>query len=248
MSEQSKNNSSSAVNRRSFIKSASAAAAGSAVLSNFPFVLTSHAAPDDPIRMGLIGCGGRGTGAVGNAIAAAANVKIVAVADVFEDVAKKAAAKFQVDPDHCFAGFDAYQKLLALPDVNYVILATPPGFRPTHFEAAVKAGKHIFCEKPVAVDAPGIRQFIAAGELAREKKLCVVAGTQRRHQTELHAKPSRRFTTAAIGEVLCLRAYWNGGAIWHRGDNWATRNGTASPQLVPLRLALRRSHRGTARP
>src|ERR1017187_4414902 len=97
----------SAVNRRSFIKSTSTIAAGSAILSNFPFVLTSHAAPDDPIRMGLIGCGGRGTGAVANAIASAANVKIVAVADVFDDVAKSAAAKFKVDPDHCFSGFDA---------------------------------------------------------------------------------------------------------------------------------------------
>jgi predicted dehydrogenase len=221
MNEQSKSNSPSAVNRRSFIKSASAAAAGSAVLANFPFVLTSHAAPDDPIRMGLIGCGGRGTGAVGNAIAAAPNVNIVAVADIFEDVAKNAATKFKVDPDHCFAGFDAYQKLVNLPDINYVILATPPGFRATHFEAAVQAGKHIFCEKPVAVDAAGIRQFIAAGELAREKKLCVVAGTQRRHQPS-YLETIQKIHDGAIGDVLCLRAYWNGGAIWHRGDNWPT--------------------------
>jgi len=209
------------MNRRGFIKSASLAAGGAAALGNFPFVLTSHAAPDDPIRMGVIGCGGRGTGAVGNAIASAPNVKIVAVADVFEPAAKAAAQKFNVAPEFCFSGFDAYQKVCDLADVNYVILATPPGFRPTHFEAAVKAGKHIFCEKPVAVDAPGIRKFIAAGELAREKKLCVVAGTQRRHQAS-YIETIKRIHDGAIGDVVALRAYWNTGAIWHRGDHGAT--------------------------
>jgi myo-inositol 2-dehydrogenase / D-chiro-inositol 1-dehydrogenase len=209
------------VNRRSFIKGASVVAAGSAVLTNFPFVLTSHAAPDDPIRMGLIGCGGRGTQAVGNAIASSSNVKVVAVADVFPEAAKAAAEKFKVAPEFSFSGFDAYQKVCNLADVNYIILATPPGFRPTHFEAAVKAGKHVFCEKPVAVDAPGIRRFIAAGELARTKKLCVVAGTQRRHQAS-YIETIKRIQGGAIGEVLCLRAYWNQGAIWHRGDDWQT--------------------------
>lgn len=221
MNSQNETGSSSQLNRRQFIRNASAAAAGAAALTNFPFVLTSHAAPDDPINMGLIGCGGRGTGAVANAIAAAPNVKIIAVADVFEEVARNAAQKFNVAPDHCFSGFDAYQKLVALPDVNYVILATPPGFRPVHFEAAVKAGKNIFCEKPVAVDGPGIRRFIAAGELAREKKLCVVAGTQRRHQAS-YQETIQKIHDGAIGDVLCLRAYWNGGSIWHRGDNWPT--------------------------
>jgi len=221
MSESNESNSLPALNRRSFLKSASVAAAGTAVLTNFPFVLTSHAAPDDPIRMGLIGCGGRGTGAVGNAIASAPNVKVVAVADIFESQTKAAAAKFSIAPELCFSGFDAYQKLLAVPDVNYVILTTPPGFRPIHFEAAVKAGKHIFCEKPVAVDAPGIRQFIAAGELAREKKLCVVAGTQRQHQAS-YMEAIKRIHDGDIGEVIALRAYWNGGAIWHRGDHGDT--------------------------
>ena len=221
MSEQNETKSPAALNRRSFIKTASAAAAGTAVLTSFPFVLTSHAAPDDPIRMGLIGCGGRGNDAVGNAIASAPNVKVVAVADIFEEPAKAAAEKYKVDPDHCFSGFDAYQKLCDLPDVNYVILTTPPGFRPIHFEAAVKAGKHIFCEKPVAVDAPGIRRFIAAGELAKEKKLCVVAGTQRRHQAS-YIETIKRIHDGAIGDIISLRAYWNGGAIWHRGDHGAT--------------------------
>ena len=219
MNKQTDSNSGATVSRRSFLKTASAATAASAVATNFPFVLTSHAAPDDPIRMGLIGCGGRGTGAVGNAIASSPNVKVAAVADIFEDQAAQAAKNFNVDPDHTFSGFDAYQKLLAVPDVNYVILATPPGFRPIHFEAAVNAGKHIFCEKPVAVDAPGIRRFIAAGEKAKEKQLCVVAGTQRRHQG-VYKDTIKKIQDGAIGDVLCLRAYWNQGAIWHRGDNW----------------------------
>ncbi|HWD21258.1 MAG TPA: Gfo/Idh/MocA family oxidoreductase [Verrucomicrobiae bacterium] len=217
MSELSDSQASNRLDRRGFLKSASIAA----VAANFPFVLTSHAAPDDPIRIGLIGCGGRGSGAVANAIEASPNVKVAAVADVFENVARSAAEKYQLDPAHCFSGFDAYQKLLAVPDVNYVILATPPGFRPIHFEAAVNAGKHIFCEKPVAVDAPGIRKFIAAGELARQKQLCVVAGTQRRHQPS-YKETIKRIHDGAIGDVLCLRAYWNQNAIWHRGDHWET--------------------------
>ena len=220
MSEESRNTT-NAVNRRSFLKTASAAAAGAAAVTNFPFVLTSHAAPDDPIRMGLIGCGGRGTGAVANAIAAATNVKVVAVADIFDTQAQSAAKNFQVDPDHTFSGFDAYRKLLALPDVNYVILATPPGFRPIHFEAAVNSGKHIFMEKPVAVDGPGIRRFIAAGEKAKEKQLCVVAGAQRRHQ-DVYIDTIKKIHDGAIGDVQFIRAYWNQGAIWHRGDHGDT--------------------------
>src|SRR4051812_46018422 len=222
MSEQNETKSQPALNRRTFLKNASLMAAGSAALTNFPFVLTSHAAPDDnAIRIGLIGCGGRGTDAVGNAIASAPNVKVVAIADIFERQTKAAATKFNVAPELCFSGFDAYQKLCDVADVNYVILATPPGFRPIHFEAAVKAGKHIFCEKPVAVDAPGIRRFIAAGELAKEKKLCVVAGTQRRH-TPAYIETIKRIHDGAIGDIVTLRAYWNQSAIWHRGDHGET--------------------------
>jgi myo-inositol 2-dehydrogenase / D-chiro-inositol 1-dehydrogenase len=217
MSKQNDKPSSSAFNRRAFLKSTSFATAGAAVIGNFPFVLTSHAAPDDPIRMGLIGCGGRGNEAVRNAIAGAPNVKIVAVADAFEPSAKNAGQRLKVAPEFCFSGFDAYQKVCDMADVNYVILATPPGFRPIHFEAAVKAGKHIFCEKPIAVDAPGVRRFIAAGELAKEKKLCVIAGTQRRHQG-VYVDTVKKIQDGVIGDVVTMRAYWNQGAIWHRGD------------------------------
>jgi predicted dehydrogenase len=210
-----------AVNRRGFLKVTSAAVAGTAMLGSAPFVLTSRAAADDPIKIGIIGCGGRGVDAARNAVASSPNVKVVAVADVFENQAKGAANAFKVDADHTFWGFDAYKKVVAIPDVTYVILATPPGFRPVHFEAAVNAGKHVFSEKPVATDAAGIRKFIAAGELAKQKKLNVVAGTQRRHQA-IYIDTIKKIHDGALGEILCLRAYWNGGAIWHRGDVGAT--------------------------
>ncbi|MFO1488563.1 MAG: Gfo/Idh/MocA family oxidoreductase [Verrucomicrobiota bacterium] len=209
------------LSRRRFLRNTSLAAAGAAIVTNFPFVQTSHAAPDDAIKIGLIGCGGRGTDAVANAMEAAPNVKVAAIGDIFDNKTQAAAKKFNIAPEFAFSGFDAYQKVLAVPDVNYVILATPPGFRPIHFEAAVKAGKHIFCEKPVAVDAPGIRQFIAAGELAKQKNLCVVAGTQRRHQPS-YLETIKRIHDGDIGDVITLRAYWNGGAIWHRGDKGET--------------------------
>ncbi len=124
-------------------------------------------------------------------------------------------------PDQCFSGFDAYKKVCSIPDVNYIILATPPGFRACHFEAAINAGKHVFTEKPVCVDGPTYRQFVAAGKLAAEKKLCVVAGTQRRHQA-VYIETIKKIQEGAIGDIQCLRAYWNGGAIWHRGDVGAT--------------------------
>ena len=221
MNQQNNVDSQAGVNRRSFLKTASAVVAGSAAAANFPFILTSHAAADDPITIGLIGCGGRGRDAVSNAIAAAPNVKLVAVADIFPEAAQAAADQYKVAPDHVFSGFDAYKKVCALPEVNYIILATPPGFRSIHFEAAVNAGKHVFTEKPIAVDAPGIRQFIAAGELARQKKLVVVAGTQRRHQPS-YIDTIQKIHDGAIGEVMYLRAYWNTGAIWHRGDKGET--------------------------
>jgi predicted dehydrogenase len=211
----------SQLNRRSFIKHSSLAAAGATMVGSFPFVLTSRAASDDPIRIGLVGCGGRGNGAVNDALAAASGVQLVAVADVFAEPAKATAQKYSVTPELCFSGFDAYQKLCNVPEVDYVILATPPGFRPVHFEAAVNAGKHVFCEKPVATDSPGIRQFLAAGELAKQKHLCIVAGTQRRHQ-DCYLDTVAKIQDGVIGEVLCLRAYWNQQAIWHRGNKGDT--------------------------
>jgi predicted dehydrogenase len=231
------------LSRRHFLKQSSLAAASAAVAAQLPFVITSHAAADDPIRIGVIGCGGRGTGAVLNvlgadtkviypqagyhtedvaegAVARRKNVKVVALADAFPDRLKacreqlKALQEPIVVPDeHCFTGFDAYQKLLAMPEVNYVILAEPPHFRPGHLKAAIEAGKHVFIEKPAAVDAPGVRMVIEAGELAKKKGLGIAAGTQRRHQLSYN-ETIKRLQDGMIGDIMECRAYWNGGAIW----------------------------------
>src|SRR3954447_5398464 len=170
---------STSASRRDFLKT-TAIAAGT--LAAVPFV---HAAGSDVIRVGLIGCGDRGTGAATQALAADSNVKLVAMADAFEDRLEKSlsilkqdekiSSKVDVAADHRFAGFDAYEKLLS-SGVDVVLLCTPPHFRPLHLRAAVDAGKHVFAEKPVAVDAPGIRKVLDACADAKKKNLAVVSG------------------------------------------------------------------------
>jgi myo-inositol 2-dehydrogenase / D-chiro-inositol 1-dehydrogenase len=212
------------LSRRSFLKRSSVVAASAVAASSFPFVLSSSAQEDGkPIRIGLIGCGGRGTGAAGNALSSSKNVQIVALADLFKDRLESCRANLkkqgvEVPDDRCFVGFDAYQKLLALSDINYVILATMPHFRPLHLRAAVEAGKNVFMEKPVAVDGPGIRSVIESGEIAKQKGLSIVAGTQRRHQKD-YQETIKRIQDGAIGEILVGRAYWNGSELWHHGRN-----------------------------
>lgn len=226
------------LSRRSFLQHTSLIAAGVAAA---PYVITSHAAPDDPIRIGVIGCGGRGTGAVADALGASTDVKypsagyhteniaadakltnknvhVVALADVFPDRLNSCREQLsklnmQIAQDHCFTGFDAAEKLLALPDVNYVMLTTPPHFRPAHLLAAIKAGKHVFVEKPVAVDGAGVRLVLEAAELAAQKGLGIVAGTQRRHMHSYN-ETIKRIQDGAVGDILAARAYWNGGVIW----------------------------------
>lgn len=189
----------------------------------------AHAAGSDEIRVGLVGCGGRGTGAAGNAIASAPGVRLVALADAFQDrldSARKAlldengeAAK--VADDHCFVGLDAFKQLLQT-DVNYVILATPPGFRATHIKAAVAAGKNVFAEKPVAVDAPAVRDCIAMADEVSRRGLGLVAGTQFRH-FEPYIEAMKRLHDGAIGKVLSARAFYNTGELWHhdRQPGWS---------------------------
>ena len=243
-------NPSSAVSRRQFLKSSSLLAASAAAAASFPSVLSAQ--NNQPINAVIIGLGGRGGGAGGNfleaAKAAGVEAKIVAVADIFPDAAKSGVQKFGVPEDKCFSGFDAYQKALAVPGVNYAILATPPGFRASHFKAAIEAGKNVFMEKPVAVDGPGCRVMYAAAEAAKQKGLKVAAGTQRRHQAG-YIETIKRLKDGAIGDIMTLRAYWvNGGPIWHRGDQGNTDLESADPQLVPLHLAQRRPYLRAARP
>ncbi|MCX6905454.1 MAG: Gfo/Idh/MocA family oxidoreductase [Verrucomicrobia bacterium] len=218
-----------ALSRRGFLRHASLVVAGAAAV-NLPFVLTSQAAPDDPIRVALIGCGGRGKGAAKDVLdagamlnAASPNVRIVALADIFEDAVTQARADMKtlgqdVPTEASFFGWDAYKKALAVEGVNYAILATPPGFRPIHVQAAVEAGKNVFMEKPVAVDGPGVRQIIAAGEMAKQKNLSVVAGTQRRHKPS-YLETIKRIQDGAIGDLTFLRGYWNSGPTTPREES-----------------------------
>ena len=174
----------------------------------------------DVIRVGVIGCGGRGTGAAFNCVDSSPNIKLVALGDLFKDRLDGSRAHLEKDrPDKCaftdemcFVGFDAYEKVLAT-DVDLVILATPPGFRPIHLEAAVKAGKHVFMEKPVAVDPVGARKVIAASEVAATKNLAIVCGTQRRHDP-VYVHTMNRILDGAIGDVVGGQCYWNQGALW----------------------------------
>jgi len=193
---------------------------GGAIATTFRNVPAVHAAGSDEIRIGLIGCGDRGTGAVENAFNAAPGVKLVAMADVFKDhldeklkYLSQFKEKVDVPADRQLVGFGAFERLLALDDVNYVILATPPGFRPWFIKAAVAAGKSIFAEKPVAVDGPGIRMVLQANEDAQAKGLHIGVGTQRRHQRG-YLETMKRIRDGAIGEITEARCYWNQGPIW----------------------------------
>lgn len=205
--------------RRDFLK-ASALLAGGAIISSIPLA-GAYASGSDTIKIALIGCGDRGTGAAFQALSTKFNIKLVAMADAFQDrldnsfqaLNAKFAAKMDVPKERQFVGFDAYLKAIPLADV--VLLVTPPGFRPIHFEEAVKQGKQIFMEKPVAVDAPGIRRVLAAAEEAKKKKLNVVVGLQRRYQTN-YLEAMKRINDGAIGEIVSGQVYWNSGGVWVR--------------------------------
>ncbi|QXU39984.1 Gfo/Idh/MocA family oxidoreductase [Pedobacter sp. D749] len=205
--------------RRDFLK-ATAMLAGGAMLSSIPLA-GAYASGSDTIKIALIGCGDRGTGAAFQALSTKFNIKLVAMADAFQDrldssyqsLSSKFAAKMDVPKERQFIGFDAYLKAIPLADV--VLLTTPPGFRPIHFEEAVKQNKQIFMEKPVAVDAPGIRKVLAAAEEAKKKKLNVVVGLQRRYQTN-YRESMKRINDGAIGDIMSGQVYWNSGGVWVR--------------------------------
>ncbi len=208
--------------RRSFLKTATVAAVGTTVATKLDFFSGAYAAGSDEIRVGLIGCGGRGSGAARNVLASAKGVKIVAMGDAFQDrldqsrkvLTEKFGDAVDVPDERAFVGLDAFQKVIAT-DANYIILATPPGFRPQHLKAAVDAGKHIFTEKPVAVDGPGIRDVLATYEAAKTKNLGIAAGTQRRHQAG-YLETMKRIHDGAIGEIVGARCYWNQGGLWKK--------------------------------
>ena len=212
-----KNSSSNQSTRREFVKNSSLLAGG--LLAAPLFSKANYfSGADDTIKIALVGCGGRGTGAASQALSTKQNVKLVAMADAFQDrldnsyksISEEIDAKrIDVPQDRKFVGFDGYQKAIALADV--VILATPPGFRPIHFEEAVKQGKHIFMEKPVATDPAGIQKVLAAAAIAKQKKLNVVVGLQRHYQNSYRELFKRK---DAIGDITAAQAWWNGDGVW----------------------------------
>jgi predicted dehydrogenase len=205
------------VSRRDFIKASAAVSLAAMGVSTSRM----YAAGSGKIRVGLIGCGGRGKGALSNCLSAGEHIgremEVVGTADWFKDRAVGAGKQHGLSEERCFYGADAYKKLLAT-NVDVVSIATSPNFRPLHFEAAVKAGKHVFMEKPVAVDPPGGRKIIEAGELAKQKGLGVVAGTQRRHQRG-YRRNAYAIQKGAIGKILGGCVWWCGGALWYRRQN-----------------------------
>ncbi len=229
------------LSRRTFLSTTAAAAAASLAggctsmqprgADGLPEVLSSGPVLKLPekIRVGVIGAGGRGTGAALDAAAADPNVEIVAVGDLFQDradscvkaVREKIGERCKVTPASTFTGFDNYKGVLNA-GVDMVILATPPGFRPMHLRAAVEAKKHIFTEKPVAVDPVGVRSVIESAELASQYGLGLVAGTQRRHQPH-YLQAMKRVHDGQIGEVVSAQCYWNQDGLWVRRKeaNWS---------------------------
>ena len=210
------------VNRRHFLKSSGKVAAASAVLSQLPIERVAHAAVGDTVSGALVGCGGRGTGAVNQIMNTKGNTRLVAVADMDPEKGKRSIAnlkrqhgdKVDVVEDKIFGGLSGFKSAIDA-GADLVVIATPPGFKPQQFEYAVKAGKHIFCEKPVASDAPGVRRFLAANEIAKKKNLMVGIGLQRRHE-ERYIDNIKRLHDGAIGDINLMRVYWNGGGIWYR--------------------------------
>ena len=209
--------------RRDFVKTSTLLAGG---LVAAPFISKANyfSGADDVIKVALVGCGGRGTGAALQALLSKQNVKLVAMADAFRDRVDNCYKKLMADDEAVtiknridvpeerrFVGFDAYQKAIPLADV--VILATPPGFRPIHFEEAIKQNKHVFMEKPVATDPAGVQKVLATAEIAKQKKLNVVVGLQRHYQNSYRELFKRK---DQIGDITSAQAWWNNDGVWVR--------------------------------
>lgn len=213
------------VTRRDFVKTSALVSAAAVGAFAWPSASAFGASGRgmSRLKVGVIGCGGRGTGAAANMLEASPDVEIHALGDMFPDrmsgargglggLATDQAARAKVPDERCFTGFDAYQKVLAT-GVDIVILATPPHFRPIHLAAAIEKGCHVFMEKPVAVDPAGVRSVIESAKKAQEKKLCIVTGTQRRHE-KCYLEAMARFKDGAIGKIVSARCYWNQGGLW----------------------------------
>lgn len=220
------------ISRRKFLKSTADAAAGVAFVSTMTIPRAVHAGTDEKLRIGLVGCGSRGTAAAQNALLASPNNVLVAVGDAFSDQAascvrrlrraEKLKDRIQVADDHVFAGFDAYKQVVD-SGVDVVLHAEPPHFRPAHLAYSVAAGKHTFVEKPVAVDVPGVQSVMDSCRLAEQKGLSVVSGLCWRYHPAVRETVRRITEDGAIGDIIAIRSCYNAGGLWHRGDksNWS---------------------------
>lgn len=217
--------------RRDFLKNSTIAVTAGSLAANLSLPTGAFAGEANELKVGLIGCGGRGTGAAKQALNADKNVKLVAMADAFPDRLEKSLAtlrgqekianKISVADDMKFVGFDAYKQMLAT-DVDVVLLTTPPHFRPAHLKAAVAAGKHIFCEKPVAVDAPGVRSVIDTCEAAKQKNLSVVSGLCWRYHNGMRATFDN-VLSGGIGDIATIQCTYNTSGLWNhkRESGWS---------------------------
>lgn len=209
-------------NRRSFIKKSGIAVLGTSL--TYPVgVFSNTVKPNDSaLKVGLIGCGGRGTGAAAQALHADPNVILSAMGDVFEDRLETAyeellkihPERIKLDAAKKFIGFDAYQKVIA-SDVDVVLLTTPPAFRPDHLAEAVSAGKHVFCEKPVAVDAPGVRSVLESAKIAKDKQLALVSGFCFRHNYP-NQEFFGRILKGDVGDIRAVTTFRHGGEAWYK--------------------------------
>jgi predicted dehydrogenase len=205
--------------RRDFLKAGAVVTAATAAANLIPSAV--HAAGNDAIKIGLIGCGGRGSGALGNNFEADKTTQLHAIGDVFPEVATGQAKRYAKQykervnlGDRVFSGLDAYKKVID-SGVDLIILATPPGFRPIHLDYAIKAKKHVFCEKPVAVDGAGIKKVLALVEEVKRNNTALVAGTQRRHQAG-YIETVKRIKDGGLGDIVSARCSWNGTGIWFK--------------------------------
>lgn len=215
--------------RRGFLKASSVAVVGGALAGSLALSRSAHAAGSDVLKIGLIGCGGRGTGAAAQALKADANVKLTAMGDAFADrlqssltqLRKQSEDKVAVTEETCFVGFDAYKQVID-SGVDVVLLCSPPHFRPAHLQAAVAAGKHVFAEKPVAVDAPGVRSVLASAEEAKKKGLSVVSGLCYRYDLPKR-EVMQRIHDGEIGDILAVHSSFNTGTLWKydRKPEWS---------------------------
>lgn len=208
--------------RRGFCRNTALASAGM-LLPGLEMSAMANVFNDKTLKLAVVGCGGRGTGAANQALKADQNIELVAMADAFQDRLDSSLANLQkefestkkvkVKDAHKYVGLDAYKKAIDQADV--VILATPPGFRPYHFEYAINAGKHVFMEKPMATDAPGIRKVLEMAKVAKEKKLNVVVGLQRHYQNNYLAIADK-IKQGDVGKIVSGQVYWNSAGVWVR--------------------------------